>query len=395
MRTGEFRICPQCQTRNKSTQPRCVRCGRALFSIPLTASAPLPGFVSARGGARWTRGLIVAGVLIASAFGLFVRRTFRGASIEADTSAAVASAPDPGPGAPSISASAAPVAQAEPATAAEAYSYGEALWATGSRDRAIWQLERAARMDPQNTAYRVELGNALAALRRTREAIREYEAAVSLDPGNAENVTALATLYARAGDSAESRALLQRAAALNPGNAELQRRLAEADAGQAPLSYTPSVSSAPADSSAPSAPSAVSASSTGPTSGVVYTNDDLRRAGTGRTPGAVPPQPAPTVVRSATQQLGEDEGHWRDKAADRREAVRSAEQRVAALKAQLDQLHRHADGQASAGDDLEHEIAKTQDDLESSQERLAKAQRRMEELQDEARRKGLPPDWLR
>ena len=35
------------------------------------------------------------------------------------------------------------------------------------------------------------------------------------------------------------------------------------------------------------------------------------------------------------------------------------------------------------------------DDLDSAQERLAKAQRRMEELQDEARRKGLPSDWLR
>jgi len=412
MRTGEFRICPRCQTRNKATQPRCVRCGRALFSIPLTSSAPLPAFVPARGSAGWARGLIVAGVLIAGAFGLFVRKTFRGASIETDPTAALASTPDPAPTAPPISAAAAvamplpaigdfdrgrallergdaqgalrvltPVAQVEPENPAVAYSYGKALWAAGSRDRAILQLERAARLDPQNTVYRVELGNALAALRRTREAIREYEAAVSLDPGNVGNVTALAALYARAGDSAESRALLQRAAALNPGNADIERRLAEADSGQT-MSYT----------AAPAAPSASSASTS--SAGVVYTNDDLRRAGAGRTPGAVPPLPPPPVVRASTQQLGEEEGHWRDKAADRREELRSARQRVAELQSRLQDLRHEAD-RALADDDLQREAARAQDDLDSARERLAKAQRRMEELQDEARRKGLPADWLR
>src|SRR5207248_8254197 len=61
--------------------------------------------------------------------------------------------------------------------------------------------------------------------------------------------------------------------------------------------------------------------------------------------------PPPPVVRaSATQQLGEDEGRWRDKAAERREAMRSAEQRVAALKAQLDQMQRHAGGQGTIED---------------------------------------------
>jgi tetratricopeptide (TPR) repeat protein len=387
MRTGEFRICPQCQTRNKATQPRCVRCGRALSSIPLSSSVPLPAFASPRGSARWARGLVVAGVLIACAFGLFVRKTFRGASIEPDTSAAIASTPDSGPTAPSISAAAAPVAQAEPVTAAEAYSHGMALWATGSRDRAIWQLERAARIDPQNTSYRVELGKALAALRRTREAIREYEAAVSLEPGNAENVTALATLYARAGDGAESRALLQRAAALNPGNAEIKARLAEAESGQT-VSYTPSAPSAlSVTASAPSAPSAGS-------SGLVYTIDDLRRAGAGRTPGAVPPQPPPPVVRASASQLGEVEAHWREKAGETREELQSARQRVAEAQSRLQDLQ-HQAARALADDDLQREAARARDDLDSAQERLAKTQRRMEELQDEARRKGLPADWLR
>jgi Flp pilus assembly protein TadD len=424
MRTGEFRICPRCEARNKATEPNCVQCGKGLFSIPLVRTASSSDEVAASlRGRSWTRWVMVAGVLLACAFGLVVRKTFRGASLDPTATAAVSAAADLASPAPSASLAAparptardfekgrellqkgdaqgalralTPVAQAEPDNAVIAYTYGKALWATGSRDRAVMQLERAARIDPYQTLYRVDLAKALAASRRTREAIREYEAAVSLDPGNADNVTALAALYARAGDSAESRALLERAATLRPGDVEIGQRLADLDARQA-TSYAPSGPSAVSPSSsvsassagsAPSAPSAVSA-------GVVYTIEDLRRAGAGRTPGAVPPQPPPPVVRASAQELGESEARWRDKAAERRETVRSAEQRVAALKAQVDQLQRQA-GLASTDDALQREMGRAQDDLDSAQERLAKARRRMEELQDEARRKGLPPDWLR
>jgi Flp pilus assembly protein TadD len=419
MRTGEFRVCPQCQTRNKATQTHCVQCGRALAGTP-GGRAPSSSheMVAARRGRAWTRAVMVAGVLLACAFGVMVRKTFRGASLEPEATAAT-TVPDPAPMAPGVSLATpapptsrdfergqtllqkgdaqgalralTPVAQAEPDNAVVAYTYGKALWASGSRDRAVMQLERAARIDPHTVVYRVDLANALAALRRTREAIREYEAAVSLDPGNADNVTALAGLYARAGDVAESRALLERAALLKPGDAQIGRQIAELDASQSPTSYTPSAVSAV---SAVSAPSAVSASSAA-SEGMVYTNDDLRRAGSGRTPGAVAPQPPPPVVRAADQQLGEDEGHWREKTAERREAVRAAEQRVAALRAQLEQLQRHASSPASADSDLERQMAAATDDLDAAQERLAKAQRRLEGLQDEARRKGVPSDWLR
>ena len=361
---------------------------------------------------------MIAGVLLACAFGLIVRKTFRGASLEPTATAAVTAAADLAPSTPPAAfptpapptsrdfekgrellqkgdaqgalRALTPVAQAEPDNAVIAYTYGKALWAAGSRDRAVMQLERAARIDPYATVYRVDLAKALAASRRTREAIREYEAAVSLDPGNVDNVTALAGLYARVGDSAESRALLERAATLRPGDVEIGQRLADLDA-------RPATSYAPSGSIAVSEPSSVSASSgaaaSAPSAGKVYTIEDLRRAGAGRTPGAVPPQAPPPVVRASAQELGENETRWHEKAAERREAIRSGEQLVATLKAQIDQLQRHA-GQAADGD-LERELAKVQDDLESAQERLAKSHRRMEELQDEARRKGLPPDWLR
>jgi len=420
MRTGEFRVCPQCQTRNKATQSHCLQCGRALAGTPgARATSSSHEMVAARRGRSWTRALMVAGVLLACAFGVMVRKTFRGASLEPEATAATAAVPDREPAAPAVSLptpapptsrdfergqallergdaqgalrTLTPVAQAEPDNAVVAYTYGKALWASGSRDRAVMQLERAARIDPHTPVYRVDLAKALAALRRTREAIREYEAAVSLDPGNAENVTALAGLYARAGDTAESRALLERAALLKPGDAQIGRQIAELDASQSPTSYAPPAVSAVSEVSAPSAVSASSSAS----GGIVYTNDDLRRAGSGRTPGAVAPQPPPPVVRAADQQLGEDEGHWREKTAERREAVRAAEQRVAALRAQLDQLQRHASSPASADSDLERQVSAATDDLDAAQERLAKAQRRLESLQDEARRRGVPSDWLR
>jgi len=213
---------------------------------------------------------------------------------------------------------------------------------------------------------------------------------VSLDPGNAENVTALAALYERAGDGAESRALLERAATLRPGDVEMGQRLADLNSRQ-PTSYTPSGSSAASASSAVPASSGAAPASPPRDSSIRSTTCAARE---GADAGRRAPPAAASVVRASAQELGENETRWRDKAAARREAIRAAEQFVATLKAQIDQLQRHA-GQASADGDLEREMAKTQDDLESAQERLAKAQRRMEDLQDEARRKGLPPDWLR
>jgi tetratricopeptide (TPR) repeat protein len=421
MRTGEFRICAQCQARNKATQAHCVQCGRGLFSIPLSRSGPELS-PEATDGSR-TTWIIIAGLVLACAVGFLVRRTLRGASWEQTAVAAPAAAPEPALTATAVAVPPpptardfekgralldrgdargalrllTPIAQAEPDNAFVAFAYGRALWASGSRDRAILQFERAARIDPRTPAYRVELAKSLAASRRVREAIREYEAAVSLDPGSADNVLALAALYSRAGDNAESRALLQRAAVLRPGDVDIERRLAELDARETgSASSSTATSYAPSAVAAPDAPSAVPApSSAGSTSPPVYTADDLRRAGSGRTPGAVPPQPPPPVVRSSSSQLGEDEASWRAKVVDRREGVRAAEQRFAATKAHLDLLQRQAGGQSPPDDTLEHDLAKAQDDLDSAQERLAKAQRRMEELHDEARRKGIPPEWLR
>lgn len=65
-----------------------------------------------------------------------------------------------------------------------ANAYGHALLGLGSRDRALYQFERAARLDTGVAAYRLDYARALAEAGRVREAAREYEAVAVLEPGN-------------------------------------------------------------------------------------------------------------------------------------------------------------------------------------------------------------------
>ena len=363
MRAGEFRICPRCQTRNKATQETCVQCGRELFGIVVSRTDPLAveaALLRAGPTPAWMRWAVGAGILIALGSGLFVRRIFR-TSLEPSTTVPAAEA-EPSP-TPPTAPPPTTIAQTSPNSAVAAHDNGRALWASGSRDRAVVEFERAARIDPQNSTYRVDLGKALAALRRTREAIREYEAAVSLDPGNADTVVALASLYQRSGNGAESRALLQRAALLRPGDADIARRLGEANVPPAP----PATSAAP-PSLSPPPPSASSASS----------------------PERPPPEMPTPASGSASASQSED-ARVRQRVAERRRDVRALEQGIAAMTARIADLRRAVE--AATGDesrqDLERQLTEVAQEVDQSRERLAAAQRRLEDAEDEARRKGV------
>ena len=84
-------------------------------------------------------------------------------------------------GAASLLADAARIVPEDPKIA---NAYGRALLGLGSRDRALNQFERAARLDTGVAAYRVDYARALAEAGRAREAAREYEAVAALEPGN-------------------------------------------------------------------------------------------------------------------------------------------------------------------------------------------------------------------
>jgi hypothetical protein len=215
-RPGHFRICGACGKRNKARRAECSRCGEPLRGIPEatpgTQHAPPPP-------PRQYRWLVAAVVLVAVAAGVIVQRIFTTGTLGSAAPTAEASpwdAPSAEPvarptfdatsaeryaqvrgsvergqrllargdfrGAASLLADAARLVPEDPRIA---NAYGHALLGLGSRDRALHQFERAARLDTGVTAYRLDYARALAEAGRTREAAREYEAVAVIEPGNA------------------------------------------------------------------------------------------------------------------------------------------------------------------------------------------------------------------
>jgi tetratricopeptide repeat protein len=131
-----------------------------------------------------------------------------------------------------------------------ANAYGRALLGLGSRDRALYQFERAARLDTGVPAYRLDYARALAEAGRAREAAREYEAVTALEPGNVA--------------ASEGLLRLQQTAAPGAGSAGVD--LGGAPAGSAPAR------------------------------GGAFTNEDLRRGVQPLRPPSPSPSPSPHAV---------------------------------------------------------------------------------------------------
>jgi hypothetical protein len=215
-RPGHFRICVKCGKRNKARRAECSRCHEPLRGLPEAAPRLAQKTASPPRRYRW---LVAAAVLIAVAAGFLVHRLFNtspaGSAAQAIPSETPGDLPSPAPAAPptfdptsaerwaeakgSIERGQRLLAQGDFRRAASllaegvrlvpedprtANAYGRALLGLGSRDRALPQFERAARLDTGVAAYRIDYARALAAAGRNREAAREYEAAASLEPGN-------------------------------------------------------------------------------------------------------------------------------------------------------------------------------------------------------------------
>lgn len=134
----------------------------------------------------------------------------------------------------------------------------------------------------------------------------------------------------------------------------------------------------------------------------VYTNDDLDAArstsesqGTVSTPGTpVPAGPAPPPA--ATMDPGQ---RWHRDAKARRDAITRAETKVAAVQARIDALLLDLNptnvGDPNRLQTIEAEKAKAMADLEVAKEELAQARQALEDLEEDARKAGVPPGWLR
>ena len=97
-----------------------------------------------------------------------------------------------------------------------------------------------------------------------------------------------------------------------------------------------------------------------------------------------------------------DEGkepYWRGRANDRRAAIAEAEVRVSDLQKRLSALYLDAEPtnlrDPNRMQTRQAEIAKVGDDLAAAQRELAAARKALTDLEEEARRAGALPGWLR
>ena len=138
----------------------------------------------------------------------------------------------------------------------------------------------------------------------------------------------------------------------------------------------------------------------------VYTEEDLKKA---RESGSGTVNVLPEIGSSSTPAASEqpagsetaphDENYWRAEATRRREAVKVADSRVQMLEAQVAGLR--SDMSPTNTQDpnrlqnQDRELRQAQDNLETARRDLDAARQALANLDDEARRAGVPPGWVR
>lgn len=147
--------------------------------------------------------------------------------------------------------------------------------------------------------------------------------------------------------------------------------------------------------------------------GRVYTEEDLRpgslsaepkpspSAKATPTPAATPtPTPAPAADLAAEEaERSAEKASWQARADQVRQDIASADAEVKRLEARVEGL-RNDRGASNAMDPfrlqtIQAELASATSDLEAARNKAAAARQRQDALEDEARRAGVPPGWLR
>jgi hypothetical protein len=154
-----------------------------------------------------------------------------------------------------------------------------------------------------------------------------------------------------------------------------------------------------------------------PSPGHVFTNEDLPAQpsppaipspGTGRgtvtklpPTAAVPATPPPASNSSdlaASRSAAEEESGWRGRAKGLRDAVSSGEKTVMDLEGRIAELRNDRSPTNLMDPNREQtrqaEITKAQAALESAKAALEISRQGLADLEEEARRKGIPPGWL-
>jgi hypothetical protein len=130
-----------------------------------------------------------------------------------------------------------------------------------------------------------------------------------------------------------------------------------------------------------------------------YTNDDLKKVSGSKDGSPSPASSTAPPPEADADPEGPSEAEWRQRAAKAREAVAEAEASVQRIQDRIDVLRLDRDpsrlGDPFRLQSIEADVAKAQRELEAAKADVGRAKQAVADLEDEARRAGVPPGWLR
>ena len=220
MAAPDFRICPNCGTRNKKGWEYCARCGEDLhavaFGAPVAASVSVPDEPSSEGG-LW---LGLVGAIVAVAVAAYAgTRISRSDGAARPPSAAVFEIPTLPP-------STLPAAPDVVGPARTFYEEGRRLLGQGDAAGAARALQEAVSAEPDNAVFRNALAKALLAANAPMdEVVRQHEEAIRLSPRSSEYVADLARAFDRTGRTEQASRMYDRALELAPTDAQALREV--------------------------------------------------------------------------------------------------------------------------------------------------------------------------
>jgi tetratricopeptide (TPR) repeat protein len=254
MASDAYRVCPNCDTRNKIQWEFCVKCGESLVDVPVGAPASAGPPVAedvVEGSSAGLLSVLGMVVLIAGSVVYLARTTQRPAPPRPPADS-ILTLPTVPPGPPTaVVASGAPgaqnfergrvlLAQRKPVEAlkylADAVAedstqslyhdyYAKALWETGATVEAMREFDAAVSLAPSSPDALADRARVLVALDRRDDAVRDYTRLLELEPNHAEALQALGKIKNDQGNTGDAIALLRRAAQQHPDDAALAQDL--------------------------------------------------------------------------------------------------------------------------------------------------------------------------
>jgi predicted Zn-dependent protease len=253
---SDFRVCPECGTRNKPKWEFCARCGDSLQGVPLgePASEEAVEFeydeTISPGAFPWVTGLglLAFGALAVAVIARSEKQSpdqrpnpniFTLPTLPASPAAARPQAKDTGKDgfddgmrrllAGDAAGAVAPLAQAvaaEPDNPLYRNTYAKALLAAGSSDEALRQFEAALRLSPDNVSYLSDAARTMDRAGKLAEAARAYETILLRQPRNEQALGDLASLHQRNGHPEQALPLLRQLAEGRPDDLVVRQELA-------------------------------------------------------------------------------------------------------------------------------------------------------------------------